>query len=94
MLEFIDFLEGNSGSFLQVDVFGYRRVSFALEWMGVHALMIYIFAACNILPLIVHGFYWRQPQNNIVSFAVLQISVVLFWPLRFSDDLYFIISSA
>ncbi|XP_021900262.1 heparan-alpha-glucosaminide N-acetyltransferase isoform X3 [Carica papaya] len=53
--------------YVLVDVFGYRRVSFALEWMGVHALMIYIFAACNILPLIVHGFYWRQPQNNILS---------------------------
>ncbi|KAK8672788.1 hypothetical protein V6N13_111149 [Hibiscus sabdariffa] len=51
----------------QVDTYGYRRTTSVLEWMGKHALIIYILAACNIVPIIIHGFYWKQPQNNIVS---------------------------
>lgn len=54
------------GIYLMVDVCGYRRTTVVFEWMGMHALMIYILAACNVLPLVLHGFYWRQPQNNIL----------------------------
>lgn len=38
-----------------------------MEWMGKHALVIYVLAACNVLPVILQGFYSGQPQNNIVS---------------------------
>ncbi|KAI3982252.1 hypothetical protein MKX01_026225 [Papaver californicum] len=34
--------------------------------MGMHALMIYIFAACNVLPVLLQGFYWKKPENNIL----------------------------
>ncbi|GAV77419.1 DUF1624 domain-containing protein [Cephalotus follicularis] len=54
------------GMYLLVDVCGYRRTTVVLEWMGMHALIIYILAACNILPVVLQGFYWRQPQNNIL----------------------------
>ncbi|KAK9011848.1 hypothetical protein V6N11_039927 [Hibiscus sabdariffa] len=56
-----------AGIYLLVDIYGYRRTTSVLEWMGKHALIIYILAACNIIPIIIHGFYWKQPQNNIVS---------------------------
>ncbi|KAI4336454.1 hypothetical protein L6164_014979 [Bauhinia variegata] len=54
-----------TGIYLMVDVWGYSRMTMVMEWMGRHALMIYILAACNILPIILQGFYWGQPQNNI-----------------------------
>lgn len=52
---------------VQVDVYGFRRPTYAMEWMGMHALMIYILIACNILPVLIQGFYWKEPQNNLVS---------------------------
>ena len=37
-----------------------------MEWMGMHALMIFVLIACNVLPVILFGFYWEKPENNIV----------------------------
>ncbi|KAL7094172.1 hypothetical protein ACP275_11G085200 [Erythranthe tilingii] len=53
--------------YLVVDVYGYRRFTMVLEWMGMNALVIYVLVACNILPLILQGFYWNHPGNNILS---------------------------
>ncbi|XP_038712993.1 heparan-alpha-glucosaminide N-acetyltransferase isoform X2 [Tripterygium wilfordii] len=53
--------------YVMVDVCGFRRVNMVFEWMGKHALMIYVLVACNVLPIMLHGFYWKQPQNNILS---------------------------
>nr|CAD1833898.1 unnamed protein product [Ananas comosus var. bracteatus] len=55
------------GIYFLVDVYGYRRPAFAMEWMGVHALMIYILIACNILPFFIQGFYWGEPRNNLLT---------------------------
>ena len=54
---------------MQVDIHGYRRPTMLLEWMGMNALMIFVLAACNIVPILLQGFYWKKPQNNIVSFV-------------------------
>ncbi|KAL6003638.1 hypothetical protein ACLOJK_023871 [Asimina triloba] len=56
-----------AGTYVLVDVYGYRRPTMVMEWMGMNALMIYVLAACNIVPVVLQGFYWRKPQNNIVS---------------------------
>jgi len=56
-----------AGIYALVDLYGYRRPTVAMEWMGMHALMIYVLIACNILPIFVHGFYWKEPKNNLVS---------------------------
>ncbi|KDP23228.1 hypothetical protein JCGZ_23061 [Jatropha curcas] len=56
-----------AGIYLLVDASGYGRMTLALKWMGMHALIIYILAACNILPVVLQGFYWKQPQNNILG---------------------------
>ncbi|XP_051122606.1 uncharacterized protein LOC127245648 isoform X2 [Andrographis paniculata] len=53
--------------YLLVDVYGWSRCTAVLKWMGMNALMIYIFIACNVLPLMLQGFYWRHPHNNILS---------------------------
>ncbi|XP_057436592.1 uncharacterized protein LOC130729004 isoform X1 [Lotus japonicus] len=53
--------------YLMVDVCGYSRVTKVMEWMGKHALMIYVLAACNIFPIFLQGFYWGNPHNNILK---------------------------
>ncbi|KAJ4840145.1 hypothetical protein Tsubulata_000220 [Turnera subulata] len=55
-----------SAIYMLVDVRGYRRITLVFEWMGMHALMIFILAACNIIPIVLQGFYWKKPQNNIL----------------------------
>lgn len=56
-----------AGMYLLVDVYGFRRPTYAMEWMGMHALSIYILIACNILPIFIQGFYWKDPQNNLLA---------------------------
>ncbi|KAK1294795.1 hypothetical protein QJS10_CPA16g00734 [Acorus calamus] len=56
-----------AGTYILVDIYGFRRPTMIFEWMGMHALIIYILAACNIFPILIQGFYWKQPQNNVLS---------------------------
>jgi predicted acyltransferase len=65
-----------SGIYTLVDVYGYRRPTVAMEWMGMHALMIYVLIACNILPIFIHGFYWKEPKNNLVRCCNLTFSQI------------------
>ncbi|KAF0897017.1 hypothetical protein E2562_031317 [Oryza meyeriana var. granulata] len=53
--------------YLLVDVKGYKRPAFPMEWMGKHALMIFVLVACNIVPVLVQGFYWKEPSNNLLK---------------------------
>ncbi|KAG9447380.1 hypothetical protein H6P81_013508 [Aristolochia fimbriata] len=54
------------GTYILVDVYGYTRPTLLMEWMGTNALMIYILAACNVLPVMLQGFYWKKPENNFL----------------------------
>ncbi|PKA47568.1 heparan-alpha-glucosaminide N-acetyltransferase [Apostasia shenzhenica] len=56
-----------AGIYMLVDVYGYRKLTYAMEWMGKHSLMIYVLVACNIMPIFIQGFYWKEPRNNLVS---------------------------
>ncbi|XP_016447995.1 uncharacterized protein LOC107773064 [Nicotiana tabacum] len=53
--------------YVMVDVLGYRCWTTVLKWMGTNALLIYVLVSCNILPVILQGFYWTQPENNILT---------------------------
>lgn len=54
-------------SLLQVDVYGFRRLTYALEWMGIHALSIFVLITSNLAFIAIRGFYWHDPKSNIVS---------------------------
>ncbi|WOL00601.1 heparan-alpha-glucosaminide N-acetyltransferase-like isoform X1 [Canna indica] len=56
-----------TGVYVLVDVCGYRKPTLAMEWLGMHALMIYILIGCNILPVFIQGFYWKEPENNLLK---------------------------
>nr|CAB3486956.1 unnamed protein product [Digitaria exilis] len=72
-----------AGIYTLVDLYGFRRPTAAMEWMGMHALMIYVLIACNILPIFIHGFYWKEPKNNLVSFST--VGCCASFQLRFSE---------
>ncbi|GMH23653.1 hypothetical protein Nepgr_025496 [Nepenthes gracilis] len=57
-------------SYLLVDVLGYRNLTFVLEWMGIHSLIIFILVTSNIAIIVIQGFYWRAPANNIVHLII------------------------
>lgn len=58
-----------AGIYTLVDMYGFRKPTIPMEWLGKHALMIYVLVACNILPMFIHGFYWKEPKNNLLKFV-------------------------
>ncbi|KAJ8767001.1 hypothetical protein K2173_012510 [Erythroxylum novogranatense] len=51
--------------YLLVDVYGCRRLTYVLEWMGVHALSIFIVVTSNLAVIAIQGFYWKAPERNL-----------------------------
>lgn len=56
-----------AGIYLLVDVYGYKRPILPMEWMGKHALMIFVLVACNVAPILLQGLYWRVPNNSLLK---------------------------
>lgn len=52
---------------MQVDVKNIRKPMLLFQWMGMNALIIYALGACELFAAAVKGFYWRSPENNLVS---------------------------
>ncbi|KAI3788480.1 hypothetical protein L2E82_01248 [Cichorium intybus] len=52
--------------YLLVDVCGWRFIAFVFEWMGKHSLSIFILVTSNLVVIVVQGFYWKSPHNNII----------------------------
>lgn len=61
-------------STMQVDVYGHRRLTSALEWMGKHSLSIFVLVSSNLAVIAIQGFYWRKPENNIVSKDIVPVA--------------------
>nr|XP_043638648.1 heparan-alpha-glucosaminide N-acetyltransferase-like [Erigeron canadensis] len=59
--------------YLVVDVYGWRHITFALEWMGKHSLSIFILVASNLFVIALQGFYWKSPHNNIIYWIVSHV---------------------
>ncbi|XP_020575051.1 uncharacterized protein LOC110021061 [Phalaenopsis equestris] len=53
-----------------VDVGEHRGLTCILEWMGRHSLSIFILVPSNLAVIVLQGFYWRNPNNNIVHWVL------------------------
>jgi hypothetical protein len=60
-------------STLQVDVYGHRRLTRVLEWMGKHSLSIFVLVSSNLAVIAIQGFYWTKPENNIVRYCTVAV---------------------
>ncbi|PON32495.1 hypothetical protein PanWU01x14_360780 [Parasponia andersonii] len=56
--------------YLLVDVYGFRRLTFVLEWMGIHSLSIFVLVSSNLAIIAVQGFYLHNSKNNIVHWII------------------------
>ncbi|KAM1457882.1 hypothetical protein ACFX13_035861 [Malus domestica] len=56
--------------YLLVDVYGYRCMTYVLEWMGIHSLTIFVVVTSNLAVIAIQGFYLADPQNNIVHWII------------------------
>ncbi|MCH88769.1 heparaN-alpha-glucosaminide N-acetyltransferase-like, partial [Trifolium medium] len=56
--------------YVLVDVYGHRRLTSVLEWMGKHSLSIFVLVSSNLAVIAIQGFYWTKPENNIVHWIV------------------------
>ncbi|CAA6656001.1 unnamed protein product [Spirodela intermedia] len=74
--------------YLMVDVCGYKRMFFILEWMGRHSLCIFVLVASNLAIIAIQGFYWRIPQNNIrnsfIFYVICPFLSLICWLLTWS----------
>ncbi|KAL3539096.1 hypothetical protein ACH5RR_002462 [Cinchona calisaya] len=59
--------------YILVDVYGWRGLTYVLEWMGKHALSIFVLIISNIAVIMIQGFYWKAPENNIVHWIVSHV---------------------
>ncbi|XP_058785715.1 uncharacterized protein LOC131660490 [Vicia villosa] len=56
--------------YVLVDVYGHRRLTSVLEWMGKHSLSIFVLVSSNLAVIAIQGLYWRKPENNIIHLIV------------------------
>ncbi|KAG9440032.1 hypothetical protein H6P81_020197 [Aristolochia fimbriata] len=77
-LSYLCFTSGLSGFLLIIiyyiaDIKQFRKPTVLLQWMGMNALIVYGLAACELFPAAIQGFYWRSPENNLVSATQLSL---------------------
>ncbi|KAK9165088.1 hypothetical protein Scep_000279 [Stephania cephalantha] len=56
--------------YIVVDIYGYRRLTYVLEWMGIHSLSLFILVSSNLAVIFIQGFYWVSPENNIIHWII------------------------
>ncbi|KAL5706424.1 heparan-alpha-glucosaminide N-acetyltransferase [Ranunculus cassubicifolius] len=59
--------------YVLVDVYGCRRLTFVLEWMGVHSLAVFVLVTSNLAVILIQGFYWKSPKNNIIIWIITRV---------------------
>ncbi|KAL4567446.1 hypothetical protein LXL04_023030 [Taraxacum kok-saghyz] len=59
--------------YLLVDVYKWRRKAFVFEWMGKHSLSYFVLVTSNLVVIMLQGFYWKSPHNNIVYWIVSHV---------------------
>ena len=45
-----------------------------LEWIGLNAMLVFVMAAQGIFAGFINGWYYKNPDNNLVSSGVSYIS--------------------
>lgn len=53
----------------QIDIWGLRTPFLFLEWIGLNAMLVYVMAAQGIFAGFINGWYYKNPDNNLVSFT-------------------------
>lgn len=67
-----------AGYYFLVDVHGWRSSTILLEWLGQHAMVIYVLVAEGVFIAALQGLYVGSPENNLVRPCVLTtVSIII-----------------
>ncbi|KAK6126232.1 hypothetical protein DH2020_040030 [Rehmannia glutinosa] len=53
--------------YILIDVWGLRTPFLFLEWIGMNAMLVFVMAAQGIFAAFINGWYFKNPDNNLVS---------------------------
>ncbi|KAG6769762.1 hypothetical protein POTOM_025423 [Populus tomentosa] len=59
-----------SGFYVLIDVWGLRPPFLFLEWIGMNAMLVYVMAAQGIFEGFINGWYYKSPDNTLVSNSI------------------------
>eukprot|EP00250_Pteridium_aquilinum_P006611 c16495_g1_i1 orf=559-1998(+) len=57
-------------TFVLVDIYKWRSSTAVFKLVGAHSLMIYALLASDVLPVLLHGLYWKNPSNNVIQILI------------------------
>ncbi|KAL0316199.1 UNVERIFIED_CONTAM: hypothetical protein Sradi_5498100 [Sesamum radiatum] len=64
------------GLYILIDVWGLRTPFLFLEWIGMNAMLVFVMAVQGIFAAFVNGWYFENPDNNLLLQDVLYIFIV------------------
>ncbi|KAK1400193.1 heparan-alpha-glucosaminide N-acetyltransferase-like [Heracleum sosnowskyi] len=56
-----------SAFYVLIDIWGLRTPFLFLEWIGLNAMLVFVMAAQGIFAGFINGWYYKNPDNNLVN---------------------------
>ncbi|XP_030541108.1 heparan-alpha-glucosaminide N-acetyltransferase-like [Rhodamnia argentea] len=79
-----------SAFYIVIDVWGLRMPFLFLEWIGMNAMLVFVMAAQGIFAAFINGWYYKDPQNNLVYWIQKHIFINVWHSERLGTLLYVI----
>lgn len=77
-----------SGFYVMIDIYGIRKPTLLLEWMGLNAMFVFVMAAQAIFPAFVNGWYYKSPNNTLVHWVEKHIFIEPWHSVKVGTLLY------
>ncbi|KAG6386292.1 hypothetical protein SASPL_155187 [Salvia splendens] len=74
----------------KIDVYGLRTPFLFLEWIGMNAMLVFVLAAQGIFAAFVNGWYFKNPDRNLVKWIMQHVFVDVWNSERVGTILYVI----
>ncbi|KAL0333396.1 UNVERIFIED_CONTAM: Heparan-alpha-glucosaminide N-acetyltransferase [Sesamum angustifolium] len=78
------------GLYILIDVWGLRTPFLFLEWIGMNAMLVFVMAAQGIFAAFVNGWYFKNPDNNLVKWIQQHVFIDVWKSERLGTLLYVI----
>eukprot|EP00249_Psilotum_nudum_P003717 c17189_g1_i1 orf=372-1841(+) len=74
--------------YILIDIYGVRRPTLLLEWMGMNAMFVFVMAASGIFPAFINGWYYKTENNTLVYWIQKHIFIKVWHSRRVGILLY------
>ncbi|KAL4578648.1 hypothetical protein LXL04_014776 [Taraxacum kok-saghyz] len=79
-----------SAFYILIDVWGKRTPFLLFEWIGMNAMLVFVLGAQGILAGFVNGWYYKNPDNNLVNWIQSRVFIDVWNSEKFGMLLYVI----